>query len=458
MKLTLTKQQLHNYNQQRPASARSCVCFAPLSSMYLGFRGYASVCCANRTHIIGKYPEQSLREMWMGEKINQLRTALQEADFSKGCMPCHNLIEAENYTNLPAKNFDALGFAGKTYPSKIDFELSNTCNLECIMCRGEFSSAIRKNRDKKPPILSPYDDAFVEQLKEFIPHLEQAHFLGGEPFLIQIYLDIWELMIALNPQIRISVQTNGTVMTPRVRQILEQLNFNISVSIDSLTPSIYEAIRVNGNLEKTLQNIHYFIDYCARKNTFLTLSFCPMPQNVHEIPQLLHFGNRHNLKIFLNTVLFPKEYSLTSLPAPHLLAITQSLPHPNTLPQNTQTAQYNKAVYQDFLQQLNYWQSQSGPAYVPPAATFNQEQSFFAQLQQYCNQLPNITPSDKEQLYSTIAQKLQELLHQSEQFVSRQDALAQLVKVDFKTIVQNVPSTDPEGLFIMFKSAFLVTD
>ena len=54
---------------------------------------------------------------------------------------------------------------------------------------------------------NPYDAAFVKQLEEFIPHLEEVKFYGGEPFLIEIYYEIWEKIMELNPKVRISVQT-----------------------------------------------------------------------------------------------------------------------------------------------------------------------------------------------------------------------------------------------------------
>jgi MoaA/NifB/PqqE/SkfB family radical SAM enzyme len=78
------------------------------------------------------------------------------------------------------------------YPRVMEFELSNECNLECVMCNGYFSSSIRKNREKLPASVSPYNDQFVDELDQFIPHLTDAKFLGGEPFMIDIYLKIWE--------------------------------------------------------------------------------------------------------------------------------------------------------------------------------------------------------------------------------------------------------------------------
>lgn len=48
------------------------------------------------------------------------------------------------------------------------------------MCRGEFSSTIRKNREGLPPIDSPYDAAFFDQVEEFIPHLQSSRFSRRE--------------------------------------------------------------------------------------------------------------------------------------------------------------------------------------------------------------------------------------------------------------------------------------
>ena len=215
--MKLTQEAIQSYNAQRSQESMTHFCWAPWKSMYVGFRGNVSVCCFNKTHVIGKYPEQPIKEIWFGKKADEIRKSIVNGDFSLGCQGCHELIEAGNYSGLPAKNFDKLPSNKNLYPSKIDFELSNECNLECVMCRGEFSSAIRKNREKLPPILSVYDDAFILQLEEFIPYLTHSHFLGGEPFLIPICLNIWERMGKLNPAMRISIQTNGTILTERAK-------------------------------------------------------------------------------------------------------------------------------------------------------------------------------------------------------------------------------------------------
>ena len=85
-----------------------------------------------------------------------------------------------------------------------------------------------------PPMANAYDDSFVEQLREFIPHLEELRFNGGEPFAQKIVYDICMLVADINPSLRINIATNGTVYNKQVREILEKCNIHLNISIDSL--------------------------------------------------------------------------------------------------------------------------------------------------------------------------------------------------------------------------------
>ena len=182
-----------DYNALRPASKHGSFCYAPMNNIYFSWEGKAIACCFNQDFILGRYPEQSIREIWESQKANELREALENYDLSKGCNVCLSDVQEKRFEASNALRFD--GFESKLFPVMMEFQLSNTCNLQCVMCNGHLSSSIRKHRDKLPPLPQVYDANFVAQLKEFIPHLEHTTFSGGEPFLINIYFDIWDKMI-----------------------------------------------------------------------------------------------------------------------------------------------------------------------------------------------------------------------------------------------------------------------
>lgn len=451
MKLTATEIQL--YNSQRERKAISMPCWAPLKSLYIGFRGNVSVCCFNKTHVVGKYPEQSINEIWFGEKVKDLREKLKEGDFSLGCRGCHEIISAGNFNGLPAKNFDHLTHNLKGYPTKIDFELSNECNLECIMCRGEFSSAIRKNREKLPPIQSVYDSQFITQLEEFIPHLEHSHFIGGEPFMVPIYLEIWERMIEINPSIKVSVQTNGTILTERIKKILNAIPVGIAVSIDSIEEDNYERIRKNGNFKKVISNINYFREYCRKKGTQFHLSICPMVQNWRELPEMISMANDLDCLVFFNPVYYPKECSLTRLSSEELANIIETLSAVD-LPQNTGTQKTNKESYFQVIKHFIHWEKEarSREEFTQIMGKSEGWDAFCNGLRVYLEERENLSFEESEKTYQTIMRKLNYIVETARSSGQAESAMDQITGVAYHDIYRSVPTANQEHLLYLFKT------
>ena len=245
-------------------------------------------------------------------------------------------------------------YKAPAYPLKLAFELSNKCNLECEMCSGEVSSLIRANREGKAPLAQVYDDRFIAQLREFIPHLQQAVFRGGEPFLIDLYYKIWDMLIELNPTCAVTITTNGTALSPKIKQILEKLNFHLIISLDSLQPTTYANIRRNASLEHVLANIDGIYEIAKRRGKSIGFAFCGMPSNWHEVPDILAFANARNAAVRMNTVYFPAHASIGSLPPEEQSRIATFLRESLRTPMTQLEAANNKAV-QDFCQQIGHW-------------------------------------------------------------------------------------------------------
>ena len=206
----------------------------------------------------------------------------------------------------------------------MDFELGSTCNFECIMCSGEYSSTIRKNREGKPVYYSPYEEyqeEFISQLIPFIPLLKEMRFTGGEPFLMEIYYKIWEKVIDINPKILISIISNGSILNNKVKKIVERGNFKISLSIDSLNKTTYEAIRINGKFENIIENAQYFQEICTKNGYVMNYNICVMRQNYKEIPEYFEYCNLRDIKVILHHVTFPAHCSIWNLSALELKEI-----------------------------------------------------------------------------------------------------------------------------------------
>ncbi len=343
---------INAYNRSRPLGARNTICYAPFKSLYFSPEGEVYACCYNRTTVLGTYPEHTLKEIWQGSIIESLRTALKDNDLSKGCFLCLTQMKEKTYNTVLARGFDSLP-KGK-YPSLIEFEMSNTCNLACVMCDGNYSSIIRKEREKLPPLKNPYDDAFLTQLEEFIPHLSKAKFMGGEPFLIPIYYKIWEMIISLNPNCIISVQTNGTIYNKQIESLLKQGNFHISVSVDAISKEVFDNIRLRGIFGKVMNNIKHFRAYCHDRRTHFGIATCPMQQNWHEIPDIVKYCNELKAPIYMNRVSQPLHSTLMSLDSTALTHIHQAYLKVE-LPAETRIQQRNKVQFMELTEQIANW-------------------------------------------------------------------------------------------------------
>jgi len=325
----LSEDLLAQYNATRNPAETWRLCHAPFRNMFLSLNGDVNPCCANRSFAIGTYPETPLHDIWFGEKANRFREYILRNDLSHGCQLCRHNMERKHFNIVAARIFDqeaprGVRGAGRRwlgrfrradkenhnaaqvgYPTNIDFNLSNTCNLACIMCDGWSSSRIWKQRHGSQPLEFKYGGRFLEEIGEFVPHLERAFFIGGEPFLIEVFYAIWEAMVEARPEAQLIVQTNGTVLNDRIRALIERGRFCFNVSIDSIRKETFERIRVGANFEKTLANLEYFAEYARRKKTFVNLTVCPIQPNWREIPEIVEFAMKRGLSLYFNTVFIP---------------------------------------------------------------------------------------------------------------------------------------------------------
>jgi len=370
---------LKEYNLVRKCRDRSVVCHAPFTNIRFYQGGDAAVCALNAVHILGTYPRDSIRDMWLGARAAELREAMRSNDLSLGCAWCAHELMSRNFTGAKstfdryADGKDAGKWAALLFrrvkrhfvprpepklPKSMELSLSNTCNLECVMCRGFFSSAIQHKRGGPSPMSNPYDMAFVEQLEEFIPSLSIAHFQGGEPFLIGINYDIWDRVHRLNPNLDVHITTNATILNDHVKAVLESLNCHLILSVDSLHKETYEAIRRNASYEQVMRNMDYFMTYSAAHGRTLTLAVCLMPRNWREIPHIVEYCSRRHIVIWFNTVYSPLQFSLRAMSAPELTRIADTW-STLALPVNDWVTVTNRDRFASAISQIRQWRDEA---------------------------------------------------------------------------------------------------
>ncbi len=312
---------------EQPLQSFHAACYAAHASMYFDQFGDVRACCQNTEAPMGNVTGSSIREIWDSSATQQLRDALQNDDFSVGCGFCQWQVDQGDESIVFARVFDRHEVRNErpSWPVQMEFSMTNSCNLQCVMCNGDWSSSIRTHREGRPPIPEVYGDAFFEELAEFLPHLRQVNLLGGEPFLGREPLRVLSMLAELEHPPSVAVTTNGTQWSPRIERICDRLPMSFVLSLDGITAETYESIRVGSDFELVMRNLERFEEHAERNGTMVSLAHCLMRPNVHEFSRLLTFAEERGLWIGINEVLFPSELSLFQLPPDELSAVIADL-------------------------------------------------------------------------------------------------------------------------------------
>jgi MoaA/NifB/PqqE/SkfB family radical SAM enzyme len=274
------------------------------------FDAYGNVqgCCANALYPLGNVADDSLRSIWQGPRAVALRAALAKGDLSFGCGLCrHRLDHASGDVprDIYTQFVPAAEAMGNDWPALLSFSLHNTCNLACVMCGGDASSRIRTQRDGLPGLPHRYGDAFFEQIIPFLDHCTNVDFVGGEPLLVREHARIWDLLEERGRNVGVSITTNGTIWHKRLEHWLDRFDTTVLISIDGVTASTFESIRVGASFDVVMANLERYRSYTAERGTELIISWSLVNRNWHEMPAMFAWAEERGLRMQVQTVLEP---------------------------------------------------------------------------------------------------------------------------------------------------------
>lgn len=313
------------------------LCEAPLNNMLIDQQGNVRICCHNSNDFtIGKYPEQSMHDIWFGEPRKKMVAEMRDGKIPAACADCiRNGINTHSPDSKVQTSRTSHHGSLNAYPQQIEMLLDNECNLSCIMCASNKSSTLTVAGFVEQPI--NFGPEFLKQMEPFFDKVQFTVFSGGEPFLIPLYIDIWEYLRKHNPTAGIYVQTNGTVLNNIVKERLHKFHIQLGVSVDALTPEVYESIRVNSRFPVLLKNLEYFQECSAKQGNRMTLMMTPMTVNAMEVPKMLEYCNVHELILSLSILNWPYHLAIWAMPSEEifkLLTVYKVLLAPPKAPSN----------------------------------------------------------------------------------------------------------------------------
>ena len=178
-------------------------------------------------------------------------------------------------------------------PKNLIFDFDYTCNFKCPSCRTEL---INWNDHH---LIRPINNQIADKIKHLV--IDQIgdqpitiRWAGGEPFISEVYLDIFSYIIQTGKlNIQNVIQTNGSYLRSKVVTGLLPYISELRISFDAGTAETYAKTRVNGNWHKLLENVRYIKEQIeeVHSNTRLTADFVVQADNYHEIPEFVRICN-----------------------------------------------------------------------------------------------------------------------------------------------------------------------
>ena len=228
-------------------------CMLPWMHLHAYPDGRAYPCCfAFDPYPVGDLNKQSLKEVFNGDKMKQMRVRMLNNNKSRECLKCYDQ-EKSGFFSLRLssnKHFGHnIGLVDSTQPDGTadfvmkywDIRFSNLCNMACRSCGTWFSSNwyedYKKITGSPPPHakimrVGRHTNDLWEQMLESFDHTEQFYFAGGEPIIMEEHYRILkELDKRKMYHVRLIYNTNFSKTKFKDIDVFELWNKFDSVSI-----------------------------------------------------------------------------------------------------------------------------------------------------------------------------------------------------------------------------------
>ena len=142
----------------------------------------------------------------------------------------------------------------KSKPRNLTVTLTNKCILKCRMC---------KNVKLKYDFI--LNESYFNEIKRLIPYLQRVVWLGGEVFLYDKFFELFDISNLY--RVKQNIATNALLLNKNnIKKLLESYDLELNLSIDALTKSTYENIRMGARFENLMDNIDLLNSLIRDKN------------------------------------------------------------------------------------------------------------------------------------------------------------------------------------------------
>ena len=274
------------------------------------------MCCNNNT-VLGNVNEQTVEEIWNGDRFTRMRRRMVEEGAHAFCPhTCPVLQGGKKYENLDwytdldpegpirqnaelnEEEYTAQKTSLESKPRWVRFTYSYACNLDCYHCYQREDATLRYK----------LSDDFMSQLNEYVETAQIIYPFGGEPFFFSPVIDFLNDHNA-NTETRFYLITNATLLTDKVFETLSRLPIStMAVSLDAANALSFDLLRVRGrnaSWDQVIQNLDRLAELKRRKGFEFTLSMTLNTLNALEIEDFVDLALRFDAEPLIMLVANP---------------------------------------------------------------------------------------------------------------------------------------------------------
>ena len=262
-------------------------CALPFNHMNLHPNGNVSICCVSKMDgpdsgfakdehgTMLNLKTHTLDEIFNSHSVNKIRDDMLSHKYPAACEGCYKI---EQYGGKSRRFNENNRWENHETPKLefLDVRLSNLCNLKCLMCYPDSSSALvtdynqwanelpfMSKNDSAHELFQWFDEGIIDQLYEHKDTLKYLYINGGEPFIMPMQWKLLEKLIEWDvaKNIHISYNTNCTTYDESFSDYWKHFKVvTLGCSMDAVGdknkfiryPNDWE--RANENIRKLLEN------------------------------------------------------------------------------------------------------------------------------------------------------------------------------------------------------------
>lgn len=272
-------------------------CLYPFKRVHFSATGDVYVCCSAWMGLsLGNIFESDFNDIWNSDKAKSIRQTIFDGSF-RYCKHdvCPRIISGQVENEIIPDELKPMveNKQGRLDrgPEHLSLNYDKSCNLHCKSCR------VRVNvmdKDRTQRIIQFQDSLLASDLFQGARRVVVTG--AGEPFASKIFMDFFQKIDETrHPRLRITLRTNGILLTPARWEQIKNAHFAIDailISMDAATEKTYQKLREGADFKQLLKNLEFLEELKKTKKFKLGLNFVVQEENFKEMPRFLRLARR----------------------------------------------------------------------------------------------------------------------------------------------------------------------